>query len=234
MSDASIPAMSAPRRRPPAGGYARGDEKQARIVTVALHRFGEDGFEGASTRQIAAEAGVNPPALQYYFGGKEGLYLACGERIALRFAAAMEPFYRRAPDIVGTDTALDLLCDTMDAVADLLLETAADEGWAAFLSRSLNKDGDGPRNEVVGQKVEGDLNAHCVCLVGIILGRDPAEPTTILRTIAVTGQLTTFLFGQEASLRRLGWPDFRGPRLHMLKQVVRSHAAACLSSSPRG
>ncbi len=60
----------ATRRRPTNGGYARGEETRARIIAVALRLFGDRGFDGVSTREIAEEAGVNPPALQYYFDSK--------------------------------------------------------------------------------------------------------------------------------------------------------------------
>ena len=69
-------------RRPSAGGYARGDETRLRIIEAAIESFGEHGFDGASTRDIAARAGVNAPALQYYFENKEGVYRACAEYIA--------------------------------------------------------------------------------------------------------------------------------------------------------
>jgi len=64
--------QASPRRRPAEGGYARGEEVRMKIIEAALRVFGENGYERASTRQIAAEAGVNPPALQYYFDGKGG------------------------------------------------------------------------------------------------------------------------------------------------------------------
>ena len=38
------------------------------------------GFDGASTRMISGEAGVNMAMLNYYFGSKEGLFLAVIER----------------------------------------------------------------------------------------------------------------------------------------------------------
>ena len=77
--------MSQPKRprRAPAGGYARGDETRQRIIDAAIRLFGEHGFAGASTRDIAAAAGVNPPALQYYFESKEGVYNACAQFILL-------------------------------------------------------------------------------------------------------------------------------------------------------
>ncbi len=48
---------------------------------TAIRLFGEKGFDGASTRDIATAAGVNAPALQYYFDSKEGLFTACVEHI---------------------------------------------------------------------------------------------------------------------------------------------------------
>ena len=53
-----------------------------RIIKEALEIFGRQGFDSASTREIAGAADVPLPALQYYFGGKEGLYLACADYVA--------------------------------------------------------------------------------------------------------------------------------------------------------
>jgi AcrR family transcriptional regulator len=76
-----------PRRRPESGGYARGDEVRTRILLAAIKLFGELGFAPASTRTIASRAGVNPPALHYYFHNKARLHEACGEYIADRIMA---------------------------------------------------------------------------------------------------------------------------------------------------
>ena len=75
-------ASPGPRRRPENGGYARGDEVRNRILLAAIELFGEQGFASASTRAIAARAGVNPPALQYYFHNKARLHQACSARAA--------------------------------------------------------------------------------------------------------------------------------------------------------
>ena len=51
------------------------DAKQ-RLIEAGLEIFGAFNLEGATTRQLAERAGVNQAAIPYYFGGKEGLYLA--------------------------------------------------------------------------------------------------------------------------------------------------------------
>ena len=55
------------------GAYARGEDARRRILEAALEMFATVGYEGTSTRHLAERAGVNLPAIQYYFGSKEGL-----------------------------------------------------------------------------------------------------------------------------------------------------------------
>jgi AcrR family transcriptional regulator len=52
------------------------------ILTAAEAVFAENGFHGATTRAIAAAAGVNPALIHYYFGSKDGLFETVVERRA--------------------------------------------------------------------------------------------------------------------------------------------------------
>src|ERR1041384_7574683 len=49
---------------------------KARILAAAEEVFAARGFEGASTREIAARAGVNISSLHYHWESKETLYFA--------------------------------------------------------------------------------------------------------------------------------------------------------------
>ena len=55
-------------------------DKKDHILDVAERVFSEMGFDGSSTRMISGEAAVNMAMLNYYFGSKEGLFLAVIER----------------------------------------------------------------------------------------------------------------------------------------------------------
>jgi AcrR family transcriptional regulator len=55
-------------------------DKKEHILDVAEKVFSELGFDGASTRTISGEAGVNMAMLNYYFGSKEGLFLTVFNR----------------------------------------------------------------------------------------------------------------------------------------------------------
>src|SRR3712207_4692738 len=57
--------------------------KQA-LLDAAVEEFARRGYDAATTREVAAAAGVNEGLIQRYFGGKQGLLLAivqgfCGE-----------------------------------------------------------------------------------------------------------------------------------------------------------
>lgn len=51
-------------------------EARGRILAAARHAFASVGFEGASTREIAKQAGVAQSLLLYHFGSKDALWRA--------------------------------------------------------------------------------------------------------------------------------------------------------------
>jgi AcrR family transcriptional regulator len=51
-----------------------------RILKAASRVFADQGYEGASVRDIVARADVNQAAINYHFGSKEGLYRAVLEQ----------------------------------------------------------------------------------------------------------------------------------------------------------
>ena len=60
---------------------------KARILVAAEAVFAAKGFDGASTREIAAAAGVNISSLHYHWESKETLYFAVFEHVYDRIVA---------------------------------------------------------------------------------------------------------------------------------------------------
>ncbi len=56
------------------------DDARTRILKAAGPIFAEKGYEAATVREICQKAGVNLASVNYYFGGKERLYLEAVER----------------------------------------------------------------------------------------------------------------------------------------------------------
>jgi AcrR family transcriptional regulator len=57
---------------------------RARIRDAALRLFAERGVDGATIRDIAAEAGVSLGLVRHHFGAKEALRAACDEYVSAR------------------------------------------------------------------------------------------------------------------------------------------------------
>lgn len=54
----------------------RSDATRAAILAAARERFAVDGYERATVRSVAAQAGIDPSMVMRYFGSKEGLFAA--------------------------------------------------------------------------------------------------------------------------------------------------------------
>jgi AcrR family transcriptional regulator len=71
-----------PSARPPRKAQKRTQETRDKIIDAAIPEFAKKGFEGASTRTIAAAAGVQHTLVTYHFGSKGGLWQATLKKMA--------------------------------------------------------------------------------------------------------------------------------------------------------
>ncbi len=219
-----------PRRRPADGGYARGEETRARIVEAAMKVFADEGFARASTRRIAAEAGVNPPALQYYFDSKEGLHRACADLIIDHCRATLNPARAHAEAALAhgsQDDALDAVCAFLDVQADLSVTSRETPVWSRFMSRAQLDDG-GPAYRYVKATLAAPLHGLMAKLVGMAVGRPPEDEEVRLRALILSSQIAGLHRDRDHVLAELGWTDFGGPRLAVVKRIVREHTRAAL------
>lgn len=73
-------------------------DARVRIMTAARRSFATVGFEGAATRQIAAEAGVAQSLLLYHFGSKDALWRAVMDQMFEGLAIRMADSARQGRD----------------------------------------------------------------------------------------------------------------------------------------
>ena len=59
-----------------AGRWRTGQQNRQRIIDAARERFMREGYERATVRAIAADAGVDVAMVYYFFDSKEGLFTA--------------------------------------------------------------------------------------------------------------------------------------------------------------
>lgn len=77
------------------------DERRAALMDVALEVFSSRSYRGATTAEIAREAGVTEPILYRHFGSKRELFLACLDEVWCRLREAVEEEIAGEPDPSG-------------------------------------------------------------------------------------------------------------------------------------
>jgi len=184
--------------------------------------FGGLGYERTSTRAIARRAGVSLPALQYYFGGKQGLHRACAEYIIADVHARLAPVAAQARAALASPTlARPVLLELLRSVLQPFLEgmaTERPESWILFFTRAQSERG--AAFDVLFERVAGTLLGIAAQIVGRILERAPDDPEAVIRALSVVGQMGLVRRSRPIILRALRWPDFGGKRLGILKDAL--------------
>jgi TetR/AcrR family transcriptional regulator len=183
------------------------DEVRTRILDAATEVFAERGYGAATTREIAARAGIGKRMLFYYFASKESVYRAVLERMVMSMVAIHEQF-RAEPGPVGLAAAVEGV--TRFAAANLpglkvLLREIIDDGPCL---PELARDVLGPLFERGGAEVARNMEAgvfrradpmHVLLNVGgltlfyflnlpllsLLWDRDPLAPATLDERVAV-------------------------------------------------
>lgn len=213
-------------RSPAGAGYRKGDETQRRLLDAALKAFGEEGFAAVTTRRIADAAGVALPALQYYFGGKEGLYRACAEAIVERYrihtAEAAAEASQDLGDGCSGEAARTRLKALVSALAGLLVGSTETEAWTQFATRELRNPG--PAFEILYDRLWRPGVEITARLIARILGVDPAEPPVRLQALMLISSLMAFQSGRAITFRTMDWsavgPEQRAMVLSILNGQI--------------
>jgi AcrR family transcriptional regulator len=227
------------RHKPAAeGGYQRGEETRARIVESAVGVFGERGYDAASTRDIAAAAGVNAPAIQYYFDGKEGVYLACVEHLISLLWRQMGDTVLAAEsalaDASSSDQALtDCALGMLGAVIATIQDSAQATAWRAFLDR--HQAGLCPQSATTAfeERFKTRVGAAIRGLIARLAGFDVQDERTIIHSMALFTQGLAFRVQKPKLLEAMKWTEINQKEMELVRDVVLTQARFTLEGLVR-
>ncbi|WP_249674039.1 CerR family C-terminal domain-containing protein [Pseudomonas abieticivorans] len=209
------------------GGYQRGEDTRVRIIEAALGLFAERGFEGASTRDIATAAGVNAPALQYYFDNKEGVYVACVEHILTRIWDQLATTVNAAEALVATPQASDealieAYLGILGGFMSFIHDTPQSDHWRRFMARE--QAGLGPQSafDLMDQGFNKRLGHVTRSIVGRLIGRSATDEVTIIRALAFNSQGMVFRVLRRPVLSALGWESIDLERMETVRRILLS------------
>jgi AcrR family transcriptional regulator len=219
-------------RRPSAGGYARGDETRQRIIDAALRLFGEHGFDGASTRDIATAAGVNAPALQYYFENKEGLYQACAEYITEDLRARYAPAMKRASEALKNNADVHVLIDVYLNFQTTTLDSVLIQPhpFRGLVAREMAGDSPDVTSKMLEQKMKRPINKLLLTLLARVMHTRPEDDITRIRMLTLKGLVLAFYYPPGACLDLLKWKEIDAAKADMIKAAVQEQTRMLLMS----
>jgi AcrR family transcriptional regulator len=211
------------------GGNPRGEDTRRRILNTALPMFATLGFEGTSTRALAEHAGVNLPAIQYYFGSKEGLYRAVIGEITSFIEAQVGPIAGRIGAMLdrgepGRAELMDLLFEMTDVLVAMILDqTLTDRDTCRrFFARVEIEHTEAI--ETLHALVDKVMLAPCAALIGRLMGLPADDVRVRMQMVAFLGQAKAF--GAWGCDRVLGWNTVGTAQVHAVQALLREHAAA--------
>ena len=160
---------------------------QDRLLDAAEELFGEHGFNNTSVRKIAAEAGCNLAAVNYYFGSKDKLYIEVWRRHLLIMRERIIVSINKVMSENAKETYLD---DLLKSFATAFLEPIKDKSKAYRLIKLMDHEmvePHLPKNMFLEEMIMPTFNAMQNALVKIYPGLDKSKVPFLL--FSIIGQL---------------------------------------------
>ncbi len=114
-------------------------DSKTTLLYSALKEFAQNGFWGATTRDIANRANINISSILYYFGGKKGIYTAALKNIVETVNAKTQNLTLRYEEVIkhpeDYQGARELLKDSFNLFLELICgEELSKDMKTVFLS----------------------------------------------------------------------------------------------------
>lgn len=211
----------------------RGGDTRARLLEAAIDVFGRHGYDGASTRLLAEQAGVNLAAIPYHFGGKQGVYQAAAEWLAGEVGERIEPVLQALRTALARDDLAPaelrlMLHGLIERISALLLGTPGAERWARFVIREQMDPS--PAFDVLYERVMLQVHGLACQLLGRLRGRPPDDPVIMTEMFTIVGQILVFRVARATTQRRLGWASYTPERIGLIQAVLRRNLDAMLDA----
>ncbi|MEO0495985.1 MAG: CerR family C-terminal domain-containing protein [Pseudomonadota bacterium] len=181
------------------------------ILEAAIKLFGEKGFEATTVRDLISEADVNLAAVNYHFGGKDGLRLAAIDHLATQFrkngpGLALANIDRNAISTMAPEEARESLRFIMKTSFQMAATKGGADTRARYIQRELIQGGES--TERFFEKVFSLQFNLMVQLVARATERDVDEELTRVRAINLIAQSVFLNLARPLVLLAMGWDDY--------------------------
>jgi AcrR family transcriptional regulator len=200
------------------------------LLDTAIDRFGQFGFEGASTRDIARASGTAMSSITYHFGGKHGLYLAAADHIAAGIAALQSDRLAaaRATGDASREAARDAALGLIDGFGRMMLAKET-EAWSRFIIREQQAP-----TEAFQRIFDGAMRALSDTVIALVARARPdlADREARATAILLVGQALVLRAGRAAVCRVLDTDELDARASDLLLRRLHANTRCILSETP--
>lgn len=163
-------------------------ETRARLLNAAARLFADRGFARVTVRDICKKARANVAAVNYHFGGKDGLHEA-----VMRMAIETMQATTEAARVAGRDLAPEARIRAYVSVfADRLLGSHQDTWIHQLMMREMSE----PSGALamVGEEVLKPRMEYLCSTIAELIGCTPDDPRAVRCALSVTSQFNSLLW----------------------------------------
>jgi AcrR family transcriptional regulator len=213
----------------------RGDKTRQSLIQAGIDLFSEYGFKSSSTRMIAEKAGANIASIPYYFGSKEGLYLAVAEYIGSRIGEHIEPLYSESAEALASgrvdkEFAEKTVAKVVSVLLDFIIGTEEPRRWALIVLREQARPTKAFKH--LYDPVMGRAHAMLSRLIAVASGLEPESDESKIKAHAVIGQVLSFMAARETIIRQLGTDGYTEKHLELMHKIIPAMAVAAINAEP--
>ncbi len=198
----------------------------------ALRLFGTQGFDGTSTREIAAAAKANIGSIAYHFGGKDGLRMAAADYIVETMEQVARPVLGAIDQSLAAGMTPEMAEKQIMAVVERMVFFIVARPEAGeivqFILRELAVPT--PALDRIYSGLFEPIHTR-LCRIWEQATGEPAESDdTKLTTFTMIGQVIYFRIGRLAVVRRMGWGEIGPGEAAQIIEAVKSNVNAIIAS----
>lgn len=203
------------------------DNTRDRLIKVAMEMFAEHGYDKTSIRDLAKNADANIAAINYHFGGKEGLYQAVLEYTldymdswAMPLIDAYNFFIQEQNNHFEMNKTISWIEDFIDSFLSRAFESHESN---ILLHKIIAREKLKPTFcfDKIYDLASIKLAEHIISdLLSKISNIDINDEKIIIYTMSITGLMESFISANSSIRTQLKVEDFSQTQKEHIKEVV--------------
>lgn len=214
---------------------AESADTRNRLLDAGVRLFAENGFKGVSVRELCTEANANVAAIQYHFGGKEGLYQAIFETTLDDDEAGFQAYMDNINTVIdgaGKNRAQLGMALSM-YIKSFFARFPFNERkrwFSVLVLRELSFPGQG--FELVYKRRMQPSQYVLARIVAALEGIEANSEQARLQAHVLNGTIMSVAISRNVLVRIMDWDNLTPQRLTQLSDVISSLLFKALSLTP--